>query len=64
MNEIQRMITKYNEIQMVYNEDAFGPLQNDSVIVVIQVFYLIIYNLDCKSTAKKSRCMKVESCRE
>lgn len=43
MYEIQRMIAKYNEIQMVYNEDAFGPLQNDSVIVVIQVF--IFYNL-------------------
>lgn len=31
------MIAKYNELQVVLNEDTFGPLQNDSVIIVVQV---------------------------
>lgn len=35
--EMQRNIARYNELQSVLNEDLFGPLQNDSVIIVIQV---------------------------
>jgi len=37
ITEIKRQIIRYNEMQLVLNEDTFGPLQNDSVIIVIQV---------------------------
>lgn len=37
ITEIKRQIIRYNDMQLVLNEDAFGPLQNDSVIIVIQV---------------------------
>lgn len=30
-------IRQYNAMQVVLNEDQFGPLDNDSVIIVIQV---------------------------
>lgn len=38
LSEIKRNIAQYNYQQTVYNEDIFGPLQNDSVVIVIQVF--------------------------
>lgn len=34
---IKRNIAQYNLQQTVYNEDIFGPLQNDSVVIVVQV---------------------------
>lgn len=37
ISEIKRQIAKYNDMQLVLNEYTFGPLQNDSVIIVIQV---------------------------
>uniref|UniRef100_A0A182NCT8 Uncharacterized protein n=1 Tax=Anopheles dirus TaxID=7168 RepID=A0A182NCT8_9DIPT len=37
ISEILRMIHRYNEFQTVLNEDIYGPLQNDSVIIVVQV---------------------------
>lgn len=43
ITEIRRMITRYNYNQMILNEDTFGPLQNDSVIIVIQVHTRITY---------------------
>lgn len=43
ISEILRLISKYNELQIVLNEDVFGPLQNDSVILVIQVHSRITY---------------------
>ncbi|XP_030369707.1 alpha-1,6-mannosyl-glycoprotein 2-beta-N-acetylglucosaminyltransferase [Scaptodrosophila lebanonensis] len=43
MTEIKRHIIRYNDMQMVLNEDTFGPLQNDSVIIVIQVHTRITY---------------------
>uniref|UniRef100_A0A0K8TSY9 Alpha-1,6-mannosyl-glycoprotein 2-beta-N-acetylglucosaminyltransferase n=1 Tax=Tabanus bromius TaxID=304241 RepID=A0A0K8TSY9_TABBR len=43
ISEIRKMIVKYNEAQMVINEDIFGPLQNDSVIIVVQVHTRITY---------------------
>lgn len=39
ITEIKRQIAKYNEMQLVLNEYTFGPLQNDSVIIVVQVSY-------------------------
>ncbi|XP_055373788.1 alpha-1,6-mannosyl-glycoprotein 2-beta-N-acetylglucosaminyltransferase isoform X3 [Condylostylus longicornis] len=43
ISEIKKMIAKYNELQIVLNEDIFGPLQNDSVIIVVQVHTRITY---------------------
>lgn len=37
IEDIKRNIARYNEHQTIVNEDIFGPLQNDSVIVVVQV---------------------------
>jgi len=43
ITEIKQQINRYNEMQLVLNEDTFGPLQNDSVIIVIQVHTRITY---------------------
>uniref|UniRef100_A0AAG5CSH1 Alpha-1,6-mannosyl-glycoprotein 2-beta-N-acetylglucosaminyltransferase n=1 Tax=Anopheles atroparvus TaxID=41427 RepID=A0AAG5CSH1_ANOAO len=43
ISEILRMIQRYNEFQTVLNEDIYGPLQNDSVIIVVQVHKRITY---------------------
>lgn len=37
IDEMLRNMARYNELQSVLNEDLFGPLQNDSVIIVVQV---------------------------
>lgn len=37
ITEIKKVIAQYNLQQTVHNEDIFGPLQNDSVIIVVQV---------------------------
>lgn len=36
-SEIRRLIEQHNSKQIVFNEDVFGPLQNDSLVIVIQV---------------------------
>lgn len=41
VEEMLRNIARYNELQSVLNEDLFGPLQNDSVIIVVQVILYI-----------------------
>lgn len=43
ISEIVRSIMHHNEIQQVYNEDIYGPILNDSVIIVIQVHTRITY---------------------
>lgn len=43
ITEIKRQIAKYNDMQIVINEYTFGPLQNDSVIIVVQVHTRITY---------------------
>ncbi|KAH8278462.1 hypothetical protein KR018_003592, partial [Drosophila ironensis] len=43
ITEIKRQILRYNEMQTVLNEDTFGPLQNDSVIILVQVHTRITY---------------------
>ncbi|XP_055679499.1 alpha-1,6-mannosyl-glycoprotein 2-beta-N-acetylglucosaminyltransferase isoform X2 [Lutzomyia longipalpis] len=43
ISEMKRAIYRYNEMQNVINEDIFGPLQNDSVIIVVQVHKRITY---------------------
>lgn len=40
VEEILQNIARYNELQSIFNEDLFGPLQNDSVIIVVQVMLL------------------------
>lgn len=42
ISDIKRSIAQYNLQQTVYNEDLFGPLQNDSIVIVIQV--IAIFN--------------------
>lgn len=37
IEEIKRQITRYNDQQSILNEETFGPLLNDSVIIVVQV---------------------------
>lgn len=41
ISEIKRNIALYNSQQTVYNEDIFGPLQNDSIVIVIQVRFTV-----------------------
>lgn len=43
ISDIKRNIAQYNLQQTVYNEDIFGPLQNDSVVIVIQVTILFYF---------------------
>uniref|UniRef100_A0A8W7MUI3 Alpha-1,6-mannosyl-glycoprotein 2-beta-N-acetylglucosaminyltransferase n=1 Tax=Anopheles arabiensis TaxID=7173 RepID=A0A8W7MUI3_ANOAR len=43
ISDIMRMINRYNDLQTVLNEDIYGPLQNDSVIIVVQVHKRITY---------------------
>ncbi|KAK9723180.1 N-acetylglucosaminyltransferase II (MGAT2) [Popillia japonica] len=43
ITEIKKVIAQYNLQQTVHNEDIFGPLQNDSVIIVVQVHDRIKY---------------------
>uniref|UniRef100_A0A336MCB3 Alpha-1,6-mannosyl-glycoprotein 2-beta-N-acetylglucosaminyltransferase n=1 Tax=Culicoides sonorensis TaxID=179676 RepID=A0A336MCB3_CULSO len=43
ISEIKMMISRYNEAQLVLNEDLYGPLQNNSVIIVVQVHKRIKY---------------------
>nr|XP_023022270.1 alpha-1,6-mannosyl-glycoprotein 2-beta-N-acetylglucosaminyltransferase-like [Leptinotarsa decemlineata] len=37
ISEMKRNIAQYNLQQVVYNENIFEPLQNDSVVIVVQV---------------------------
>jgi len=37
ISDIHRSIERYNEAQQVLNEELFGPVQNDSLIIVVQV---------------------------
>lgn len=43
ISEIQRSIERYNDYQTIINEEVFGPLANDSVIIVVQVHKRITY---------------------
>ncbi|XP_023721955.1 alpha-1,6-mannosyl-glycoprotein 2-beta-N-acetylglucosaminyltransferase isoform X1 [Cryptotermes secundus] len=43
ISEIRRNIERYNDMQQVLNEELFGPVQNDSLIIVVQVHTRIIY---------------------
>lgn len=44
VEEIKRQIYRYNDQQSILNEETYGPLLNDSVIIVVQVsFYFLIF---------------------
>lgn len=47
ISEMRASIQHYNALQVVLNEDQFGPLDNDSVIIVVQVNSKIIYTFQC-----------------
>ncbi|CAB3238116.1 unnamed protein product [Arctia plantaginis] len=37
LTEIKSAIRRYNDAQTIYNEDIFGPVTNDTIIIAIQV---------------------------
>ncbi|KOB75854.1 UDP-N-acetylglucosamine:alpha-6-D-mannoside beta-1,2-N-acetylglucosaminyltransferase II [Operophtera brumata] len=37
ITEIRRDVEKINDHQTIHNEDIFGPVQNDTIIIAIQV---------------------------
>lgn len=37
ISDIRRSVERYNDAQTILNEDIFGPVQNDTLIVVVQV---------------------------
>ncbi|XP_026677949.1 alpha-1,6-mannosyl-glycoprotein 2-beta-N-acetylglucosaminyltransferase [Diaphorina citri] len=41
--EIQRQIERYNSMQTIHNEDLFGPLRNDSLVIIVQVHTRLRY---------------------
>ncbi|XP_022831918.1 alpha-1,6-mannosyl-glycoprotein 2-beta-N-acetylglucosaminyltransferase isoform X3 [Spodoptera litura] len=43
ITEIKQAIKRFNEAQTIYNEDIFGPVQNDTVIIAIQVHTRLTY---------------------
>jgi alpha-1,6-mannosyl-glycoprotein beta-1,2-N-acetylglucosaminyltransferase len=43
ISEIRRNIERYNDMQQVLNEELFGPVQNDSLIIVVQVRHHMSY---------------------
>lgn len=43
ISEIQANVDRYNEMQYIHNEDMFGPLLNDTLIIVVQVHTRITY---------------------
>ncbi|KAJ9601130.1 hypothetical protein L9F63_000709 [Diploptera punctata] len=43
ISDIRRNIERYNDMQQVLNEEIFGPVQNDSLVIVVQVHTRIIY---------------------
>ncbi|KPJ20220.1 Alpha-1,6-mannosyl-glycoprotein 2-beta-N-acetylglucosaminyltransferase [Papilio machaon] len=43
VSDIRRAIQRYNEAQTIYNEDIFGPVQNDTIIIAIQVHTRLTY---------------------
>lgn len=49
IDEMRRNIARYNDLQTVLNEDLFGPLQSDSVIIVVQVSWKLSELFSCDS---------------
>ncbi|XP_075221975.1 alpha-1,6-mannosyl-glycoprotein 2-beta-N-acetylglucosaminyltransferase isoform X2 [Lycorma delicatula] len=43
VDDIRQNIERYNLAQIIHNEDLFGPLQNDSLIIVVQVHTRLVY---------------------
>ncbi|VVC87648.1 unnamed protein product [Leptidea sinapis] len=43
LTEIRRSIRMYNDAQTIYNEDLFGPVLNDTIIIAIQVHTRLTY---------------------
>lgn len=40
---ILEIINRYNQLQMILNEETFGPMRNDTVIIIVQVHKRINY---------------------
>ncbi|KAG8264442.1 Alpha-1,6-mannosyl-glycoprotein 2-beta-N-acetylglucosaminyltransferase [Homalodisca vitripennis] len=55
IDEIKHNIRRYNQLQTVHNEDLFGPVQNDTIIIVIQY-------QNCSPKIKgEARCLEAAS---
>lgn len=42
-DQIKQQILQYNKLQTILNENKFDPLQNDSIVIVVQVHNRAIY---------------------
>ncbi|CAH2083376.1 unnamed protein product [Euphydryas editha] len=42
VSDILRSIQRINDAQTIYNEDIFGPVQNDTIIIAIQVSLVVV----------------------
>ncbi|CAD0207001.1 unnamed protein product [Chrysodeixis includens] len=43
ITDIKRAIQRCNDAQLIHNEDIFGPVQNDTIIIAIQVHTRLTY---------------------
>ncbi|XP_052748401.1 alpha-1,6-mannosyl-glycoprotein 2-beta-N-acetylglucosaminyltransferase isoform X3 [Galleria mellonella] len=43
VTEIRKLIERYNDAQIIHNEDIFGPVQNDTIIIAVQVHTRLTY---------------------
>ncbi|XP_059050379.1 alpha-1,6-mannosyl-glycoprotein 2-beta-N-acetylglucosaminyltransferase [Achroia grisella] len=43
VTDIRKAIEKYNDAQIIHNEDIFGPVQNDTIIIAVQVHTRLTY---------------------
>lgn len=47
IEEIKKGIIHYNSAQTVLNEEKFGPLQDDTIVMVIQVILCVCHFRIC-----------------
>jgi alpha-1,6-mannosyl-glycoprotein beta-1,2-N-acetylglucosaminyltransferase len=40
---LRRIIEKLNDEQMMYNDEKYAPIQNDSIVIVVQVHKRMLY---------------------
>lgn len=58
IENVRLNIENYNKMQTVLNEDIFGPLQNDSLVIVVQVSYIYVPICTEASVFEKSTVCK------
>ncbi|CAH2219970.1 jg14984, partial [Pararge aegeria aegeria] len=53
VSDILRAIYRINEAQTIYNEDIFGPVQNDTIIIAIQGKMIRVNSYDARAHRHK-----------